>query len=160
MHNIHDKLFYLLVKIIIMSFKRKRQACFDDIDCVTNNIGSKYSRYEYHNLDPGTWILFFPLNSLDKEWVKAINLYINKELEGVTSIKCKTVAYGENNKPITFHCNDSFNREKILKIGRNILQKMKYNLQKQIYYKTDSQPNIELDVIGNPYNHLYSLNNM
>lgn len=117
---------------------------------------------EYINI--GKWMLFFDNESMNEAWILANKLYSVNELEGVISMKCSTKYINprsNNNETgiVILYCSDSHNEQKIINIGKNILEMFNYKQQKRIYYKTDLQTHMGTRATGSTNNYTYQLQN-
>ena len=114
-----------------------------------------------HGLEKGKWMLYFNNENIDKKWKLAKKLYNDDKLYGITSMKCSTNgknerANDENTKVIIFYCDDSYNKDYIMKIGNNLYKK--FNYTNVFYYKLDSQTSIGTIATGSKNNHIYNFN--
>ena len=115
--------------------------------------------YSYRD---GKWMMFFPLNEMDRRWAEACYLYKSGLLNGINSLKASTAkqnpmperlhAYDEG--IIIFYCGPSENSTQILEYGRNILNKMNYP-KTYFYFKSDKPHLIDY---FKPYRHMYYIN--
>jgi hypothetical protein len=110
--------------------------------------------------DVGKWLLFFELHDLNERWKQVKHFYRGGFLEGVFEIKCSTAqdnprASDKSSGVIVLYCCDSFEEERIMEIGRDILVLMELK-NKTIYYKTDEQSR-EGTRVNKDRNHIYKL---
>lgn len=105
------------------------------------NIKSGYWIYEKYDEKPlyksGKWIMYFNKEVLFNKWKRAVTLFRRKQLKGIKSMKCSTNIKKENTKSIVFFCEKSDKKENIMKIGKELMDKMEYS--KTMYYTTDKQ---------------------
>ena len=132
--------------------------------CVEDNPWLYERKTSTCGYDTGKWMLFYPLKFMDEKWILAKKLYRENRLVGVSSIKCSTLfknprASSLSGMIIIIYCNESSNEEKILNIGRKLLDLFNYTEQQVIYYKTDLQSNQGTFATGNFKNHEYKLFN-
>lgn len=114
--------------------------------------------------DIGKWMLFYDKSLMNEKWAEVVSLYNENKLEGVIKMKCSTnrpnPRASESHKGvIILYCNDSHNSQKILKIGKNILEFLKCTSQHTIYYKTDVQTREGTRATGSNTNNTYKLSN-
>ena len=114
-----------------------------------------------HGLEKGKWMLYFNNENIDEKWKLAKKLYNDDKLYGITSMKCSTNkknerANDENTKVIILYCDDSYNKDYIMKIGKNLYKN--FNYTNVFYYKLDSQTSIGTIATGSKKNHLYKFN--
>jgi hypothetical protein len=116
------------------------------------------------NIGVGKWMLFYPKILLNEKWEHAKQLYRNNKLKDIFAMKCST-NYVNPRAPnseegiIILYCSDSYNEEKIMNIGKTILQFFDYNERKIIYYKTDFQTIKGTVATGSNINYTYKLIN-
>jgi hypothetical protein len=121
---------------------------------------------KYMDLDcVGKWMLFYLKEDLDDAWKLAKKLYNEEELDGVIMLKVSTDHDNINKSSyietgvILFICNESYDEDHILKIGKNIISKMKYVPidSSFVYYKTNEQTNVGNRVTGEKKNYFYKI---
>lgn len=122
---------------------------------------------KYHSVsveETGKWMLFYDNSLMNESWKMAKKLYRDNKLDGVTCMKCST-AY-ENHRASTLYegviilyCNKSSNEEKIMNIGKKIIEMFGYKEKQIIYYKTDLQTEEGTNATGKRKNHTYKLFN-
>lgn len=109
-------------------------------------------------------MLFYPKILLNEKWEHAKQLYRNNKLKDIFAMKCSTNyvnprASNSEEGIIILYCFDSYNEEKIMNIGKTILQFFDYNERKIIYYKTDFQTIKGTVATGSNINYTYKLIN-
>jgi hypothetical protein len=113
----------------------------------------------------GKWMLFYLLEDLDEAWERAVKYYNEEEIEDIVSLQvstnCNNITKSEyiDTGVILFICNDSYDEDSIIKIGKNIINKMRYVPidSKYIYYKTNEQTSIGSRITGEKKNYLYRI---
>jgi hypothetical protein len=115
-------------------------------------------------IDTGKWMLFYDKQIMNDNWRLAKKLYREHKLDGVLCMKCSTNY--ENPRASTLdegiiilYCSHSANEEKIINIGKNILELFDYKEKKFIYYKTDVQTSEGTNATGIWINNTYKLCN-
>ena len=101
----------------------------------------------YKNI--GKWMLFYDKKMMNDNWILAKKLYRENKLESIISMKCSTNynnprASSLDEGVIILYCSDSSNEEKIINIGKNILEMFDYKEKQFIYYKTYKQKKEQL----------------
>jgi len=114
----------------------------------------------YNNV--GKWMLFYPKSKINEKWSELCKLWDNKKLKGVVSMKCSTAlensrASSVNEGVIILYCNDSDNKDSIIKIGNTIRLYINDYPNDAIYYKTDYQTSIGTKATGATKNYLYKI---
>jgi len=112
----------------------------------------------------GKWMLFYGKQMMNDSWRNATKLFRANKLDGVISMKCSTNldnprASSLDNGIIILYCSDSSNEEKIMNIGKKILEMFDYKENQLIYYKTDLQTREGTIATGSNQNHTYKLFN-
>ena len=118
--------------------------------------------YPVSNIFPyqdGKWMMFFPIQEMDKRWAEACHLYNSGKLTGINSMKASTAKqnplperlHGPDEGIIIFYCGPSKHRQNVMAYGRNLLNKMKYPRSK-LYFKSDL-PHLVNN--SNEYKHMY-----
>ena len=118
--------------------------------------------YPVSNIFPyqdGKWMMFFPMQEMDKRWAEACHLYNSGKLTGINSMKASTAKqnplperlHGPDEGIIIFYCGPCEHRQHVMAYGRNLLNKMKYPRSK-LYFKSDL-PHLVNNY--NEYKHLY-----
>ena len=107
----------------------------------------------------GKWMLFYDKNLMNEKWSVCKTLYKESKLNGVFSMKCST-SYDNSrasskNGVIILYCNNSEDKETIMKIGENIKRLTSY--PQTMSYKTDEQTRIGTRATGNKINHIYKI---
>jgi hypothetical protein len=114
-------------------------------------------------VDVGKWMLFYDKTNINESWLLAKKLFREQKLQGVLSMKCSTnyvnPRASTNNSIIILFCSDSSNEEKIMSIGKQILEMFSYKEKPYIYYKTDMQTFEGTIATGTKTNHTYKLSN-
>jgi len=114
--------------------------------------------------DCGKWMLYYNKFLIDEAWKLAKNLHRNNKLDDIISMKCSTNytnlrTTNHSDSVIILYCNDSSNENKILDIGKKIIELFKYKENNYIYYKTDLQTDEGTYATGNNNNYTYKLIN-
>lgn len=114
--------------------------------------------------DTGKWMLFYKKPLMNEAWLRAKTLYRKNQLEGIISMKCSTLYANPRASKladgvIILYCSNSSNEEKIMNIGKKIIEMFDYKESKNIYYKTDLQTSEGTIATGNKNNHAYTLIN-
>ena len=97
------------------------------------------------SIDTGKWMLFYDKHLMNDSWMIAKKLYRdNNFAKDVISMKCSTNYVNPrssslDNGIIILYCSNSSNKEKIMNIGKKILERFDYKEKENIYYKTDLQ---------------------
>ena len=112
----------------------------------------------------GKWMLFYDKQMMNDSWRNATKLFRENKLDGVISMKCSTNldnprASSLDKGIIILYCSDSSNEEKIMNIGKKILEIFDYKENELIYYKTDLQTSEGTIATGSNKNHTYKLFN-
>jgi len=112
----------------------------------------------------GKWMLFFDKNKMNEKWKKSKELFRQEKLEGVEYIKCSTNYKSERASSndlglISYYCFDSDNKEKILEIGKKLINLLSYDDMEYIYYKTDMQTKNGCRNSNTSFNYLYKMSN-
>uniref|UniRef100_A0A914D2E3 Uncharacterized protein n=1 Tax=Acrobeloides nanus TaxID=290746 RepID=A0A914D2E3_9BILA len=115
--------------------------------------------------DFGKWTMYFSIDEIDQKWFEARLAYNAKKLPGISDMKVKTAYKSEDDpanysttKVIIFYCGPASDEEKMLIIGRNLVQEIPYTDKfGWIYYKSDRQTFQGSRKTGNKKNHLYKL---
>lgn len=91
--------------------------------------------------DTGKWLCFFNHDEIDKKWALVKEKFNKNNLGSVIGMKVSTVeqnhGHREKDLVIVFYCNNSSDKESIIKTGNIIKEEMNYN--KNMYYKTNLQ---------------------
>ncbi len=126
------------------------------------NMDIEYSCDEYSADDGGSgkWMLYYVKNIFNEKWKLAINLFREKKLNGIVSLKCSTSkknsrASSHDIGVIILYCYNSDNKQYIIDIGKNILKL--FNHKEIIYYKKDIQSMDGTKATGCTKNHTYYL---
>ena len=141
----------------------------DSNTCVTMNpMENKKDFWMFHgkatvNLD-GKWMLFFINSDMDKAWKKATELYDKGCLPGIPLMKCSTAKENPRSssaaqKVIIFYCGPSHEEEKMMKIGKQLVDAMRYKCPgcNFIYFKSNAQTAVGTAATGAKRNYLYKL---
>ena len=112
----------------------------------------------------GKWMLFFDKQLMNSKWKLCKELFRSGYINNIEYIKCSTNYQSEratsnNYGLISFYCNNSDNKEKILEIGNNLVKIFKYDEMDYIYYKTDMLSKNGCRNNGKSFNYLYKLHN-
>ena len=123
------------------------------------NMDIEYSA-DYDYGDSGKWMLYYEKNVFNEKWKLAINLFREKKLNGIVSLKCSTSyenprASSRDIGVIILYCYNSDNKQYIIDIGKNILKI--FNYREIIYYKKDIQTRDGTKATGCIKNHTYYL---
>lgn len=119
---------------------------------------------EENEFDPqsgGKWMLFVSLSSMDSMWAKCCKMYRQRQLTGITSIKCSTAKINpkqshHHNGVIIFHCGPADDKSRMMSYGKNIVEKLNYFTSSgSIPYKSDAQTALGTRRTGNTSNSLY-----
>ena len=118
----------------------------------------------YFKDNRGKWMLFFDKSNMNQKWKESKELFRNGKIKEVEYIKCSTNyknvrASNDNIGLISFYCNNSDNKEKILSVGNSLIKLLNYSEYGTIYYKTDELSKLGTRSLGNTFNYLYKLNN-
>lgn len=110
--------------------------------------------------DVGKWLLFFELHDLAERWKQVKYFYHRGFLDGVFQIKCSTAqdnprALEKTSGVIELCCCDSYEQDRIMAVGQNILELLDLG-NRTIYYKTDQQSR-EGTRVNKDRNHIYKL---
>jgi len=122
---------------------------------------------EFSNKYPdkdGKWMMFFPMSQMDAKWAEACQLYKSGKLMGIRGMKASTAKqnpnperlHGPDEGIIIFYCGPSEDKNKILKIGKNILNNLHYPREK-FFYKSDKP---DLINHSNECKSMYTLNTL
>lgn len=76
-------------------------------------------------LNGGYWMMFFNKKQMNTKWQKAVSLFQNKELD-VEYISCSTSLKNPNEGVIFFYCSKSFQKSRIMRIGKELMDLMEY----------------------------------
>lgn len=117
------------------------------------NIKTEPWIYEYNDtlttIKCGKWMLFFNEKMINEKWKNAVQLFRKKVFPGIKLMKCSTALNNTTDKVIIFYCNKSDEKNRIINIGKNIMNKLNY--QNDLYYKTDRQTLKGIESNGNNY---------
>jgi hypothetical protein len=119
------------------------------------------SSVEMNNV--GKWMLFYPVCQIDNKWKEMCDLYDNRKLIGISSMKCSTAyensrSSNSDEKVIILYCNNSDDEKQIMEIGKILKQYIQdYKTSNTIYYKTDKQTKIGTYATGARKNYTYKL---
>ena len=109
-------------------------------------------------------MLFFPNSDINNAWKKARELYDKGCLPGIPLMKCSTAktnsrASSDTQKVIIFYAGPSHDEEKMKKIGRKLVESMRYKCPGNnfVYFKTNAQTKNGTVVTGAKQNHLYKI---
>lgn len=114
--------------------------------------------------DCGKWMLYYNKILMDEAWKLIKNLFRNNKLNNITSMKCSTNyinprTLNHSDGVIILYCNDSSNENKIIDIGKKIIELINYTENNYIYYKSDLQTDEGTHATGNNNNYTYKLQN-
>jgi hypothetical protein len=113
--------------------------------------------------DTGKWMLFYPKSKMNEAWVLARQLYLNGKLDDdIVSMKCSTNyenprASSFDEGVIILYCYNSTDEDKIMRIGKKIIEAFAYKERQIIYYKTDMQTREGTRATGCHRNYMYKL---
>lgn len=116
-----------------------------------------------HCEDPGKWMLFYPNQIVKEKWKMVCDLFDSNLLKGVISMKCSdgpNIARADDlsQSVIILYCANSFDKEHILKVGSNLVERIKDDYTHDyIYYKTDEMTYIGTRKTIDKTHHLYKL---
>ena len=91
--------------------------------------------------ESGKWMMFYHVSQIDDVWSRATQLYRSGQLPDIRSMKVSTAMpteYSPDQKVLIFYCGPASNKNKMLAIGRDLVEKMEYS-EPHISYKTDLQ---------------------
>jgi hypothetical protein len=112
--------------------------------------------------DVGKWMLFYPKSKLDLKWKEFCNLWDEKKLPGILSMKCSTSlkssrSSSDSEGVIILYCNNSSNETEIINIGKSLIPYIQDYYINTIYYKTDTQTRAGTKSTGTIINHTYKI---
>lgn len=112
--------------------------------------------------DVGKWMLFYPKTKLDSKWKEFCSLWDENKLSGILSMKCSTSlkssrSSNDNEGVIILYCNNSFNKTKIMTIGKRIIPYIQDYPSNNIYYKTNTQTRVGTIATGATTNSTYKI---
>ncbi|XP_070175202.1 uncharacterized protein [Littorina saxatilis] len=120
---------------------------------------------DYPLTESGKWMMFYALRELDEAWERARDMYRSGQLPSICGMKVSTAYPSPENRTnqgvLIFYCGPASDKNKMLAIGRDVAEKMRYG-KAHIAYKTDAQTlqgikgsiyTIQLDGHGRPLDH-------